>query len=209
MLFNTIEFGLFFALVWVLYALLPWRAQNCLLLVASYAFYAAWDYRFLALILISTAVDFYVGKVLFKTKDNRRRKRILFWSVLFNLGFLGFFKYFDFFAVNLHALLAALGLQTSMGTLHIILPVGISFYTFQSLSYTIDIYRRDMEPTGSFFDFALNVAFFPHMVAGPIQRAHSLLDQITRPRHVSTDNLTEGATLILWGLVKKMVIAGR
>ena len=207
MLFNTIEFGLFFALVWLIYTRLPWRAQNTFLLVASYAFYAAWDYRFLALIFISTAVDFYVGKVLHRTTSDRRRKHILYWSVLFNLGFLGFFKYFNFFAENLQTLLTAWGFHPSLSTLQIVLPVGISFYTFQSLSYTIDIYRRQMEPTGSFFDFALNVAFFPHMVAGPIQRAHSLLDQITSPRHVTADNITEGTTLILWGLVKKMVIA--
>lgn len=207
MLFNTIQFAIFFAIVWVLYIRIPHRAQNALLLVGSYIFYGAWDYRFLSLIFISTAVDFYVGKILHQTTDDRRRKHIFYWSVLFNIGFLGFFKYFNFFAESLHTLLAACGLHTSIGTLQIVLPVGISFYTFQSLSYTIDIYRREMEPTGSFFDFALNVAFFPHMVAGPIQRAHSLLDQVTRPRQVTSEHLTEGAYLIIWGLFKKMVVA--
>jgi alginate O-acetyltransferase complex protein AlgI len=207
MLFNTLEFGVFFTAVLLLYYILPFRWQNHMLLAASYAFYAAWDWRFLSLIFISTTVDFYVGKLLAETENLRRKKHILFWSVLFNLGFLGFFKYFNFFAGNLHHLLALLGLHTSLTSLNIILPVGISFYTFQSMSYTLDIYRGDMKPTARYLDFALNVAFFPHMVAGPIQRAHSLLDQITAPRQTTRDQFAEGLYLILWGLFKKMVIA--
>jgi D-alanyl-lipoteichoic acid acyltransferase DltB (MBOAT superfamily) len=152
-------------------------------------------------------VDFYVGKLMFETNNPRRKKHILIWSILFNLGFLGFFKYFNFFAQNLHGLLAAAGWHASLTSLNIILPVGISFYTFQSMSYTLDIYRGDMKPTAHYLDFALNVAFFPHMVAGPIQRAHSLLDQITSPRNVTREHLAEGFHLILWGLFKKMVIA--
>jgi D-alanyl-lipoteichoic acid acyltransferase DltB (MBOAT superfamily) len=208
MLFNTIEFGIFFTIVLGIYALLPsFRWQNYFLLAASYFFYACWDYRFLSLIFISTTVDFIVGHFLHETTDPRRKKFLLFWSILFNLGFLGFFKYFNFFAQNLQALLGVAGLPTSMATLNIILPVGISFYTFQSMSYTLDIYRGTMQPTRNFFDFALNVAFFPHMVAGPIQRANSLLKQISAPRQMTRETFAEGFHLILWGLFKKVVIA--
>ena len=207
MLFNTLQFGLFFAVVLLLYFSLPHRWQNYMLLATSYFFYACWDYRFVSLILVSTTVDFFVGKLLYETEDQRKRKAILFWSVLFNLGFLGFFKYYGFFAENLGALLRTFGLSVSSTTLHIVLPVGISFYTFQSMSYTLDIYRRELKPTSSFLDFALSVAFFPHMVAGPIQRAESLIQQVSMPRKVTRDNFTEGFYLILWGLFKKMVVA--
>ena len=207
MLFNTLQFWVFFAVVLGLYYVLPHRWQNRMLLAASYIFYAAWDYRFVSLILISTTVDFYVGKILDQTSDQRRRKAILFWSILFNLGFLGFFKYYGFFAHNLQHLLHVAGFQASIHTLNIVLPVGISFYTFQSMSYTLDIYRREMKPTSSFMDFALTVAFFPHMVAGPIQRAHSLIDQVAQPRKPTRDNFSEGFYLIIWGLFKKIVVA--
>jgi len=208
MLFNTLEFGIFFVVVLSIYALLPsFRWQNYFLLAASYFFYACWDYRFLSLILISTTVDFLVGRLLHETADPKRRKFILFWSILFNLGFLGFFKYYNFFAHNLQALLQTVGLSTSLASLNIILPVGISFYTFQSMSYTLDIYRGAMLPTRRFSDFALNVAFFPHMVAGPIQRANSLLQQICQPRQMTRETFAEGFYLILWGLFKKVAIA--
>jgi len=208
MLFNTLEFGIFFSVVLGIYALLPsFRWQNYFLLVASYFFYACWDYRFLSLIFISTTVDFFVGRLLFETTSQSRRKFILFWSILFNLGFLGFFKYYNFFAYNLQMVLGDIGLSTSLASLNIILPVGISFYTFQSMSYTLDIYRGVMQPTRRFSDFALNVAFFPHMVAGPIQRANSLLLQICAPRQMTRETFAEGFYLILWGLFKKMVIA--
>jgi len=207
MLFNTLEFSVFFAIVLALYYLLPHRAQNFMLLAASYFFYACWDWRFVSLILISTAVDFYVGAWLHKCQDARRRKVILFWSILFNLGFLGFFKYFNFFADSLHTLMATIGFAIHPATLKVILPVGISFYTFQSMSYTLDIYRKEFEPTKSLGDFALSVAFFPHMVAGPIQRARSLIDQVEQPREITREGIAEGGHLIVWGLFKKMVIA--
>lgn len=178
-----------------------------MLLVASYFFYACWDYRFLSLIFISTAVDFYVGKLLHESQDQKHRKRVLAWSIVFNLGFLGIFKYFNFFADSLEAVLRSFGLEPGFTTLNIILPVGISFYTFQSMSYTLDIYRRDIQPSPRFLDFALSVAFFPHMVAGPIQRADSLIKQVSHPRHVTRDCFTEGFYLIVWGLFKKVVIA--
>lgn len=178
-----------------------------MLLAASYIFYASWDYRFVSLIFISTTVDFLVGKMLYTTLDQKRRRLILIWSVVFNLGFLGFFKYYGFFAESLQVLLSIMGVSIHLTTLNIVLPVGISFYTFQSMSYTIDIYRNELKPTKSYLDFALSVAFFPHMVAGPIQRAQSLIDQVSHPRLVTRDNFTEGFYLIIWGLFKKMVVA--
>lgn len=207
MLFNTLHFAVFFAVVLVAYFLLSHRKQNILLLVASYFFYACWDWRFLSLIFISTAVDFYVGAALERCTDDRRRKTILSWSIIFNLGFLGIFKYFNFFSAGLSTLLHSIGFEAHTATLAVAIPVGISFYTFQSMSYAIDIYRRDIRPTKSFWDFALSVAFFPHMVAGPIQRARSLIDQVERPRTVTRTDIADGLHLIIWGLFKKMVIA--
>ncbi len=207
MLFNTLQFAVFLSLILAVYHLLSHRKQNAMLLVASYFFYACWDWRFLSLIFISTAVDFYVGAWLHRCTDARRRKGIVVWSVVFNLGFLGFFKYFNFFASSLQSLLHTVGIEAHITTLNIVLPVGISFYTFQSMSYALDIYRKEVEPTPSFLDFALSVAFFPHMVAGPIQRARSLIDQVEQPRRVTRDNIAEGCHLILWGLFKKMVVA--
>ena len=207
MLFNTLQFAIFLAVVLALYFSLGHRWQNIMLLFASAFFYACWDWRFLSLIFISTTVDFIVGNMLDRTEDQRHRKHILAWSVVFNLGFLGFFKYYGFFAESLQSLLGAMGYHPSLGTLHVVLPVGISFYTFQSMSYTIDIYRRELKPATHYLDFALCVAFFPHMVAGPIQRAQSLIDQVTHPRRVTVDNFTEGFYLIVWGLFKKVVMA--
>ncbi|MFN7140807.1 MAG: MBOAT family O-acyltransferase [Limisphaerales bacterium] len=207
MLFNTIEFGIFFLVVCALYFVLPHRGQNIMLLVASYVFYGAWDYRFLSLIFISTTVDFVVGQLLYKTEEERKRKLILVWSIVFNLGFLGFFKYFNFFSENLQGLLGTFGIEVRPSTLNIILPVGISFYTFQSMSYTIDIYRRELKPCTRFLDFMLYVAFFPQLVAGPIERAKHLLGQVMSPRKVTSENFSEGFYLIIWGLFKKMVIA--
>ncbi len=207
MLFNTLQFAVFFAVVLALYFSLKHRGQNRMLIVASYFFYACWDWRFLSLIFISTAVDFYVGKLLHETPDQRRRKVILCWSILFNLGFLAIFKYYGFFAESLRSLMQTLGYTPSFATLTVVLPVGISFYTFQSMSYTLDIYRKDIEPSPRFSDFALSVAFFSHMVAGPIQRADSLIKQVAHPRVVTREHFSEGFYLILWGLFKKMVIA--
>lgn len=207
MLFNTVQFGLFLAVVLLLYYNLPHRLQNYMLLAASAFFYACWDYRFLSLIFISTTVDFIVGNLLHSTENQRHRKHILIWSIVFNLGFLGFFKYYGFFAESLQALLTFLGVHASLGTLHVVLPVGISFYTFQSMSYTLDIYRKELEPAEHYLDFALCVAFFPHMVAGPIQRAQSLIEQVTHPRKITFDGVTDGIYLIVWGLFKKMVVA--
>ena len=216
MLFNSITFFVFFAIVYSAYLLLQGRLrwQNLLLLVASYVFYGWWDWRFLSLIALSTLVDFWVGRALGRVSDETdagrsQRKRLLWLSVIFNLGVLGFFKYFNFFVDSFTALLQTIGLQANTATLEIILPVGISFYTFQTMSYTIDVYRKELEPTTNFINFATFVAFFPQLVAGPIERASNLLPQIASPRRITPAQLDAGLYLIIWGLFKKMVIGDR
>ncbi len=207
MIFNELNFWVFYLCVFGLYWILPHKAQNRLLLVASYIFYGAWDWRFLSLIAISTIVDYYVGLQLDKQKDAGGRKKLLILSLLVNLGLLGIFKYFGFFAENFQALLGAIGIEASPLTLSIVLPVGISFYTFQTMSYTIDVYQKRLKPTRDFFDFALFVAFFPQLVAGPIERARNLLPNITNERDFAWPRLRRGAVLCLQGLIKKIVIA--
>ncbi|MBW1685637.1 MAG: MBOAT family protein [Deltaproteobacteria bacterium] len=207
MLFNSLAFFVFLALVYAVYRLLPHRAQNRWLLAASYFFYGAWDWRFLGLILLSTVIDYGVGIALGKSSDPRRRKRLVTISVVANLTLLGIFKYAGFFTQSLADLLALFGFELSAFTRTVVLPVGISFYTFQTLSYTIDIYRGKLAPTRDFFDFALFVAFFPQLVAGPIERAVNLLPQIQKPRQISWERINSGSWLVLWGLFKKAVVA--
>ncbi len=207
MLFNNWEFGVFFVIVYLLYRVLPHRGQNILLLVASYYFYGSWDWRFLSLIFISTVIDYFCGLRLQKTENANHRKMFLFISMAANLGILGFFKYFNFFTDNFAELLQSFGLQPNFTSLNIILPVGISFYTFQTMSYTIDIYRGKMNPTQNFLDFALFVSFFPQLVAGPIERAKNLLPQVTMPRTITAEKFYQGTFLIFWGLFKKVFIA--
>jgi alginate O-acetyltransferase complex protein AlgI len=279
MLFNSLEFFGFLAVVYVAYRILPFRWQNRMLLVAGYVFYGWWDVRFLFLIAFSTTVDFSVGLLLadkymparqrwtaslFLTSaalfflcpnwaaialgrrggdltafltprtiglqvlagttifvlianllidriaympQERRRKTLIFCSVFVNLAFLGFFKYFNFFINSGECAFRTLGIDPTSLRLSIVLPVGISFYTFQSLSYTIDVYRRRVVPTSCFWDFALFVAYFPPMVAGPIERARHLLPQLTRPRRIRLARSMDGIVLILLGLFKKVAIA--
>src|SRR6188474_3534333 len=215
MVFNSLQFVWFFIAVYALYRLLPavssveraHRGQNWLLLLASYYFYAAWDYRFLALLVASTLVDYTCGRVLAVIADARRRRLVMWLSIGFNLTLLGFFKYFNFFADNLAGLLAAAGLHADFVTLRVLLPIGISFYTFVTMSYVIDVYRREIEPTRNLVDFAVFVAYFPHLVAGPILRATALLPQIARPRHVTATQMREGAWLIAWGFFQKIFVA--
>ena len=207
MLFNSVTFLIFFAIIYVSYLLLRHRWQNILLLVASYVFYGWWDWRFLSLILASTVVDYFCGLRMAEAEDTRRRKRLLTVSLLSNLGMLGYFKYYDFFVSSLEAGIESLGFETGMLHLNIILPVGISFYTFQTLSYTIDIYRGKLEPSRRFLDFALFVSFFPQLVAGPIERASRLLPQIQKPRTLTPGQFKEGVYLILWGFFKKVFVA--
>lgn len=209
MLFNSVVFVLFFVAVYAAYLALGrhYRWQNRLLLLASYVFYGWWDWRFLSLIVFSTFVDYTVGRALHRSDDAALRQRWMWLSVATNLGLLGVFKYFGFFVDSAVALAAALGWQGAAPSLGIVLPVGISFYTFQTLSYTIDIYRRQLEPTEDVLDFALFVAFFPQLVAGPIERAAAFLPQIARPRRIDVAQVQLGLHLIAWGLAKKVVVA--
>jgi D-alanyl-lipoteichoic acid acyltransferase DltB (MBOAT superfamily) len=210
MLFNSIEFPIFLLLTLALFWSLRGaglRVQNSLLVVASYVFYGWWDWRFLSLIVISSAVDYAVGRSLGASTGGRTRRLLLLVSLIANLGLLGFFKYCNFFVASFADMLARLGLEANLPTLRIILPVGISFYTFQTLSYTIDIYRRRMEPTRDVVAFFAFVCFFPQLVAGPIERARNLLPQFLSRRELDPDRATDGLRQILWGLAKKVVVA--
>ena len=211
MLFNSIEFLLFLPIVFVLYWFVfnkNLKHQNLLILVSSYVFYGWWDYRFLSLIVLSTIVDYVIGLNI-STQSSKKNQKILLWcSLLFNLGVLGFFKYYNFFIDSWINLFSSIGYDIkSVWTLNIILPVGISFYTFQTMSYTIDIYRKQLKPTKDFISFASFVSFFPQLVAGPIERATNLLPQILNKREFKYDQGVQGLRLILWGMFKKVVIA--
>lgn len=203
MVFNTPEFFVFFVIVLGLYYVLNRRWQNVLLVVSSYIFYGWWDWRFCSLLFISTVLDWVCGFLI----PGKHRKFWLWTSVVGQLSMLGFFKYFNFFEDSVRHLLLAFGMQPDWPTLKIILPVGISFYTFQTLSYTIDIYRGKLQPVRNFLDFAVFVSFWPHLVAGPILRASFLLPQILAPRRVTMREWSEGTYFILVGLVKKVAIA--
>ena len=207
MVFNSIHFVGFFLVVYALYRALPHRAQNWMLVAASYYFYAAWDWRFLGLLAGSTVVDFFVARYLWRATDPGRRRWALVGSLAFNLGMLGFFKYFNFFEESLAALFGAVGWQLDFVTLNVLLPIGISFYTFMTISYVIDVYRGDIQPADNFIDFALFVAYFPHLVAGPILRASLLLPQIARPRTIHRTQVVEGLWLVGWGYFQKMFVA--
>lgn len=209
MLFNSIEFLVFLPIVFALYWALKRRGQNILLLIASYVFYGWWDWRFLSLIVGSSIVDFIVAKHLHASEDKRKRNLLLGISLAVNLGALGFFKYFDFFIKSFIELMASAGLSADPFTLRIVLPVGISFYTFQTLSYTIDIWRRQMEPTEDVIEFFAFVSFFPQLVAGPIERASHLLGQFADKRRFDLARASDGCRQILWGFTKKVVIADR
>jgi alginate O-acetyltransferase complex protein AlgI len=207
MVFNSLHFIWFFVAVYALYRMLPHRGQNWLLLVSSYYFYAAWDWRFLGLLAASTIVDFSCGLLLQRSESPRRRRWLLGASLGFNLLMLGFFKYFNFFADSLQALMLSAGWHVDYVTLRVLLPVGISFYTFVTMSYVIDVYRREIPPTRNFVNFAVFVAYFPHLVAGPILRASRLLPQIERPRRITREQLRDGMWLIAWGFFQKIFVA--
>jgi D-alanyl-lipoteichoic acid acyltransferase DltB (MBOAT superfamily) len=210
MLFNSIDFAIFLPIVFVLYWFVTNRnlkAQNFLIVIASYVFYGWWDWRFLSLIIFSTIVDYSIALALRKEEEERKRKLLLWTSMLVNLGFLGVFKYYNFFAENFVTAFTFFGGNIQPNTLNIILPVGISFYTFQTMSYTIDVYRRKLEPTIDFIAFSAFVSFFPQLVAGPIERATNLLPQFYRKRKFEYSKALDGLRQILWGLFKKVVIA--
>jgi len=209
MLFNSIDFLLFLPSVFLLYWFIfkKIKSQNLFILFASYLFYGWWDWRFLFLILASTLVDYSIGLLLDKSIENKKRKYLLYTSLVFNLGLLGIFKYYDFFIDNWIYAWSEIGITMHKGSLNIILPVGISFYTFQTLSYTIDVYKKKIDPTKNFIAFASFVSFFPQLVAGPIERASNLLPQFFKKREFSYPLASSGMKLILWGFFKKIVIA--
>jgi len=211
MLFNSGLFLQFFAAFLLLYYLvagrLAWR--NALIVIASYVFYGAWDVRFLALLVFSSVLDYGVGLGLEAIQTERGRRRLLAVSIVANLGILGFFKYYDFFAKSFAALLARFDLTASPLVLNVVLPVGISFYTFQSMSYTIDVYRRDLPACRNLIHFLAYVSFFPQLVAGPIERATHLLPQFAQTLTITGTMVREGLWLAIWGMFKKVVIADR
>ncbi len=212
MLFNSIDFLFFLPIVFLLYWMLSQKlkAQNILLLISSYIFYGWWDYRFLSLIMLSTVVDYFVGLKLYKSGSKSNRKRWLIVSLLFNIGLLSFFKYYNFFIESWIESLTLIGYSVeNTWTLQVILPVGISFYTFQTLSYSIDIYKGKLSPTKNFIGFAAFVSFFPQLVAGPIERASNLLPQILNAREYTYKAISSGIKLMIWGFFLKLVVADR
>ena len=210
MLFNSIDFAIFLPIVFALYWFVAnknLKLQNFLIVAASYFFYGWWDWRFLSLILFSTIIDYTIGQKL-RVEENETKRKVLLWSsILLNLGFLGFFKYYNFFLDNFITAFSFFGTEINANSLNIILPVGISFYTFQTLSYTIDVYKRKLEPTNDIIAFSAFVSFFPQLVAGPIERATNLLPQFYKKREFNYAKAVDGLRQILWGLFKKIVIA--
>tara|TARA_R110002033_G_scaffold143840_2_gene181944 strand:- start:16099 stop:17526 length:1428 start_codon:yes stop_codon:yes gene_type:complete len=210
MIFNSVAFFIFLPLAFIVYWILSKKSlkiQNTYLLFISYFFYGCWDWRFLFLIITSSLIDYIVAKQIKKSTKKTHKKIYLSLSLLMNFGFLGFFKYFNFFADSLIDLFNIVGFEADYITLHIILPVGISFYTFQTVSYTIDVYRNKIEPSNSIVQFFTYVSFFPQLVAGPIERATNLLPQFQKKRVFSYDKAADGMRQMLWGLFKKVVVA--
>lgn len=210
MLFNSIDFAIFLPIVFILYWFVTnknLKLQNLLIVISSYIFYGWWDWRFLSLILFSTILDYSIGISLSKQVNQNKRKMLLWISILMNLGFLGFFKYYNFFLANFMTAFSFFGTEINANSLNIILPVGISFYTFQTLSYTIDVYKCQLETTKDFIAFSAFVSFFPQLVAGPIERATNLLPQFYTKRYFDYSKTVDGMRQILWGLFKKIVIA--
>lgn len=210
MLFNSFSFALFLPIVFFLYWFVAGKkvnTQNALLLLASYFFYACWDWRFLFLLVFSTLLDYSTAIKMFQS-ENKKWRKFWFWlSICINLGFLGFFKYYNFFVASFAEGLSNIGLRANFWTLQVILPVGISFYTFHGLSYVIDIYNKRIKPERNFIDYSVFVSFFPLLVAGPIERATHLLPQVKQKRTFDYTQAVDGLRQILWGLFKKIVIA--
>lgn len=205
--FATVQYFVFFGFVFLVYWHLSRRQQNIFLLLASYFFYAQWDWRFLSLIIISTLTDYIIGPLIYDSDSKRRKRILLILSLAINLGILGYFKYFNFFAGSFIALADSVGWHVSWTTARIILPVGISFYTFQSISYTVDIYRGQLKPTRGFIDFAAFVAFFPQLVAGPIVRAKEFVHQLKVERRFDGGSFEKGLIRFLYGFFKKAFVA--
>ncbi len=209
MLFNTFQFAYFFAILFPTYWMLRRhrQAQNLLLLLAGYYFYACWEPKFLALLILSTVMDYACGLAVDRIEAPRKRKLFVILSMALNLGMLGYFKYWNFFSESLKVALDRAGVHVPLSQIQVVLPIGISFYTFQSMSYVIDVYRKEIRPTKNLLEFATFVSFFPHLVAGPIMRPTTLLPQIQSPRKFNLDQIYSGAYLIFWGLTKKVVVA--
>ena len=210
MLFTSLDFAIFLPITFIIFwyaANKNLKLQNTIIIVASYIFYGWWDWRFLSLIIFSTLIDYNIGKRLMDEIKDSKRKLLLWTSIFINIGFLGFFKYYNFFLENFIDAFTVLGIKINANNLNIILPVGISFYTFQTLSYTIDVYRRKLKPTKDFLAFSAFVCFFPQLVAGPIERALNLLPQFNNKKTFNYLKAVEGMRQILWGFFKKIVIA--
>ncbi|MEZ0184334.1 MBOAT family protein [Flavobacterium oncorhynchi] len=210
MLFNSLDFAIFLPIVFILYWFVAkgnLKLQNILLLISSYYFYACWDWRFMFLLIFSTLLDYYTGIKIHEGKSYKIKSFWLWFSISINLGFLGVFKYYNFFVTSFADGLSLLGFNANLTMLKIMLPVGISFYTFHGLSYVIDLYKNRIEPERNFIDYSLFVSFFPLLVAGPIERATHLLPQIRKKREFNYRKAVDGLRQILWGLFKKIVIA--
>ena len=207
MLFHTWEFIGFYVIVYFLYLNLSHNLQNRILLIASYYFYGSWDWRYLSLLVISTTVDYFCGLKIQNSKAKKHKKIFVIVSIFVNLSILGVFKYYNFFADNFHGLMKSFSLDVHPYFINVALPLGISFYTFQTMSYSIDIYRGKLNATRNFFDFALYVSFFPQLVAGPIERGTRLLPQILNERKLNLYSIYKGFYLFLWGLFLKVFIA--
>lgn len=209
MLFNSIDFAVFLPIVFLLYWALNGnlRGQNAFLILAGFVFYGWWDWRYLGLLIFTSGTDYLVALGLEKATEQRRRKVLLAISLVANLGLLGFFKYYDFFINSFHSAFTVMGLPFNLGTLNLVLPVGISFYTFQSLSYTIDVYRKQLKATSDPVTFFAFVSFFPQMLAGPIERARHMIPQFEGTRSFDIAMARDGLRQMLWGLFKKIVIA--
>ncbi len=210
MLFNSLDFAIFLPIVFIFYWFVTNKSlkfQNLFLVIASYIFYGWWDWRFLTLIAFSSLIDYLVGIGLLKQENRTKRKMLLLTSIIINLGLLGFFKYYNFFLDTFISAFTFFGNPIQVSSLNIVLPVGISFYTFQTLSYSIDVYKRKLQPTKDIISFFAFVSFFPQLVAGPIERASNLLPQFYKKRTFEYSKAVDGLRQILWGLFKKIVIA--
>lgn len=207
MLFNSFHFFIFFLIVFLPYAFSGHKLQNSILLLVSYYFYASWDYRFLVLLFITSSVDYFSALAISRYSAGFKRKSFLALSITVNLSILCFFKYFNFFISSLTSLISLAGYSRPSYALKILVPIGISFYIFKSLSYTIDVYRGKSEPTRNFLDYALFVSFFPQLLAGPIERSSQLLRQIVQPRKITLAKIKEGGFYFFWGLFLKVFVA--
>ncbi len=207
MIFNSLAFAIFLPIVLALYYVLPFKGQNRMLLAASLFFYAWWDWRFLGLLALTILIDFYASHAVYRAQTHKRKKQWMLISVISNITVLVIFKYSNFFVQSFSEALSKLGFVVHTPTLTLVLPIGISFYTFMSMAYVIDVYRGELTPTRHLFDFALFVCYFPHLVAGPILRAPQLLPQLTHERRIKLEQIRDGISMIIIGYVRKVVIA--